>query len=280
VLVSLAAAGMLVCAFLAQALLASTSAPPAWLSTAAGTIRSAGFVVLPCTVPSDRVVATRSAVSRRLDRLLRAAQDAGLDPIEQQYVFQDITHRRRLRWDFQMPNDCSAWKALVNAAVNKAMPLFEELCDCDAVPRVVMSGAVVSRRGAGLQSFHTDGGRGLFTLFVPLVDIQPDADGTQFWPGTHLDDEAPMRSRELTEDAAEMAEMVAPGCAAGGLLCFDYRVLHRGLPNVSRERAVAYVVVATERDAVDNNFPSTLSVFDANPAITAAMPYWVGDAAG
>ena len=262
-------ARMLVCALVPQILFAtSANAPSVWLSAAVASIKNAGFVVLPCTVPSDCVVAARRAVSHRLKELLWAAECAGLYPTEQQYIFQYITHRRRLRWDFQMPVDCHVWAGLVNIAVSAAMPLFEELCECEEAPRVVMSGVVVSRRGASFQSFHTDGGPGLFTLFVPLVDIEPEADGTQFWPGSHLDEEAPLRSRYLHEDTAAMAEMVSPECAAGSLLCFDYRVLHRGLPNDSRERAVAYVVVATERDAVDDNFPSALSVFDATPATT------------
>lgn len=115
---------------------------------------------------------------------------------------------------------------------------------------------------------------GLLNLFIPLVDIEPETDGTQFWPGSHLDEAAADRAPVLTEDAAVMARMVSPGCAAGGLLCFDYRCIHRGLANANRERAVAYIVIAMTPDAVDgHNFPP-LSVWDASPDATADMPFW------
>ena len=43
-----------------------------------------------------------------------------------------------------------------------------------------------------------------------------------------------------------MAEMAVPACPAGGLLIFDFRLQHRGMPNTSgRERAIAHAVLAT-----------------------------------
>ena len=46
-------------------------------------------------------------------------------------------------------------------------------------------------------------------------------------------------------------ELVAPGVARGSLLAFDYRVLHAGNP-CARHRPVAYFVVNTRDDAVDD----------------------------
>lgn len=179
-----------------------------------------------------------------------------------------------------MPDDCAAWHDLVTAAVHEAMPVLEELCShSGSAPRVVMSGAVISRPGAGPQSFHADGGGGLFNVFIPLVDIEADRDGTQFWPGSHLDESAPDYAPLLTEDTGAMATMVSPGCREGGLLCFDYRCVHRGLANDHRERPVAYVVIAVEDDAQDRvNFPH-LSVWEATSEVTAHMPFW-DDATG
>ena len=45
-----------------------------------------------------------------------------------------------------------------------------------------------------------------------------------------------------------MALMEAPACPAGGLLVFDFRVLHRGLPNDAsrnRDRLLAHAIVST-----------------------------------
>ena len=41
-------------------------------------------------------------------------------------------------------------------------------------------------------------------------------------------------SRRLEDDAVAMGEMVVPACPAGGLLLWDFRTLHRGMPNDTR----------------------------------------------
>lgn len=38
-------------------------------------------------------------------------------------------------------------------------------------------------------------------------------------------------SLKLEDDAVAMEEMVVPACPAGGLLLWDFRTLHRGMPN-------------------------------------------------
>ena len=179
-----------------------------------------------------------------------------------------------------MPECSTAWAALRAQVEEQALPQLAALTPGGgATPRILMSGAVVSRPGAGCQSFHIDGTGRLVNVFVPLVDVAPDCDGTQFWPGSHLDPAAPDAAPELEGDAAAMAAMVSPGCPAGGFLCFDYRCVHRGLGQALRERAVAYFVVALEPDVEDShNFPQ-LSVHDAPAELTETMPFW-DDAVG
>ena len=200
--------------------------------------------------------------------------------VEQQYSFAEICHRKRLRWDLRMPECSTAWAALRAQVEEQALPQLAALAPGGgATPRILMSGAVVSRPGAGCQFFHIDGTGRLVNVFVPLVDVAPDCDGTQFWPGSHLDPAAPDAAPELEGDAAAMAAMVSPGCPAGGFLCFDYRCVHRGLGQALRERAVAYFVVALEPDVEDShNFPQ-LSVHDAPAELTETMPFW-DDAVG
>ena len=104
--------------------------------------------------------------------------------------------------------------------------------------------------------------------------LAPDDDGTQFWPRSHRDEAAPDRASTLAADAEAMSAMVSPGCPAGGMLSFDYRVVHRGLANERRERAVAYFVVALAAGVEDShNFPD-VGVRDATPEHAAAMPFW------
>ena len=271
---------MLVLAVRAPLGLALTT--PAAVDTA-HSIKSEGFAVVPeARVPASVVADVRSAVSTRLEELLALADAAGADVLEQQYSFNEICHRKRLRWDMRLPEDTAngAWRELTASAVEQAMPVLRELCDEGHDPSVRMAGVVVSRPGAGPQSFHADGGPGLFNIFVPLVDVEPEADGTQYWPKSHLDPRAPDLALELKEGDAAMEEMVSPGCAAGGLICFDYTCVHRGRANGDRERPVAYIVVATSPDAVDKvNFPPT-SVADAEPHVTETMPFWDDAASG
>ena len=174
-----------------------------------------------------------------------------------------------------MPECSLAWAALRAQVEEQALPQLAALVPGGgATPRILMSGAVVSRPGAGPQSFHIDGTGRLVNVFVPLVDVAPDSDGTQFWPGSHLDLAAPDAAPELEDNAAAMAAMVSPGCPAGGFLCFDYRCVHRGLANALRERAVAYFVVALEPGVEDShNFPH-LSVLNAPAELTETMPFW------
>ena len=57
------------------------------------------------------------------------------------------------------------------------------------------------------------------------------------------------------------------------MLAFDYRVIHRGLPNAGRDRPVAYFVVAPEDDAgLEDALNPDLRVADARPADVAAFP--------
>ena len=75
-----------------------------------------------------------------------------------------------------------------------------------------------------------------------------------------------------------MAEMEAPACPAGGVILFDYRVMHRGLPNGltdrgGRERPVAYAVCSTGAAWDRANFPrTTIDHPDSVPA--GGFPKW------
>eukprot|EP00966_Prymnesium_polylepis_P166430 3847572-Prymnesium_polylepis.1 len=167
---------------------------------------------------------------------------------------------------------------------------------------MVMTGTIVSRRGARAQGFHADASEThhriasklplhrLFNVFCPLVDIAKDGDGTQFWcavrhrtrdctiafkrcvlpaePGSHLEarsarfGEAIKQSGSLWPIAVGdeyKRELEAPACPAGGIILFDMRLIHRGLPNAGRERTVLYTICATggARDRV--NFPESPS---------------------
>jgi len=252
-------------------------AAPGVSSDPARQLQTEGFVALPreLNVGPELAATVAAECHDRLNHLLEAVDAAGCNVVEQQYSFAEICHRKRLRWDIRMP-ETPAWAALCRSAVESAGPYIREACGGSPGEevRVIMSGAVVSRPGALEQSFHADGEGGLFNIFIPLVDIEPEDDGTQYWPGSHLTDPSMERVLGLVDDAAAMGEMASPGCAAGGFLAFDYRTIHRGRINNGRERAVAYVVCTADPDAADRkNFPD-LSVFDAEPGYTEYIPFF------
>ena len=57
------------------------------------------------------------------------------------------------------------------------------------------------------------------------------------------------------------------------MIAFDYRVLHRGLPSIGRDRPVAYVVISTGGAWDGANFPQQ-SIYDASPLYVDHTPYW------
>jgi ectoine hydroxylase-related dioxygenase (phytanoyl-CoA dioxygenase family) len=111
-----------------------------------------------------------------------------------------------------------------------------------------------------MQDWHTDGpptgseagetAPYAICIFVPLQDLaaNPTMGCTQFWPGTH-------NFRHLLGfgPAAVALHSTADALVgAGDAVVYDYRTLHRGLPNESsRRREVLQFVyhVATYREA-------------------------------
>jgi hypothetical protein len=269
------------------------------------TLRDRGFVVLDddeWRLPTALVDDAKHAVLGEIDDLLSLVPRFGCDPLEQNYNFAEICHRSRKRWDMRVPGE--AVSALTSAAVQAALPVVLGLDQLPShpdegcvpltrripagKPRMLMTGAIVSHPGATAQRFHCDADddhlawssllprHRMYNVFVPLVDVQRDTQGTQFWPGSHHSltrrpryRAAMQRSGALEADVAAMGAMEAPACRAGGLVVFDFRLMHRGLPNdTPQARPVAYAVLGRggARDGV--NFPK-LGLRDSVAAIEA-----------
>uniref|UniRef100_A0A7S4IJV0 Phytanoyl-CoA dioxygenase family protein n=1 Tax=Prymnesium polylepis TaxID=72548 RepID=A0A7S4IJV0_9EUKA len=231
--------------------------------------------------------------------VMRQTQNGKLSLAAQSHMTDVSVSLRSARWDLRLPSSDSACSAVCDAAVARVTPIIEELHslplhpDSTGIPlgrglvpprlrrpKMVMTGTIVSRRGARAQGFHADASEThhriasklplhrLFNVFCPLVDIAKDGDGTQFWPGSHLEarsarfGEAIKQSGSLWPIAVGdeyKRELEAPACPAGGIILFDMRLIHRGLPNAGRERTVLYTICATggARDRV--NFPESPS---------------------
>jgi ectoine hydroxylase-related dioxygenase (phytanoyl-CoA dioxygenase family) len=112
---------------------------------------------------------------------------------------------------------------------------------------------VYSKPGACAQGWHADGdhqkggkdagwsvngwktqlsGAYAFCLFIPLIDLNDEVGFTQFWPKSHY-------SRDLAGfgKVAELSKTTFDGkCAAGDAVWYDYRLMHRGMPNKSQDK--------------------------------------------
>ena len=261
-------------------------------------LQSHGFAVLANPVMDvDLVRRARDSSATRLSSLLEDVKAAGCHPFEQQYRFREIAKRQRHRWDLQLYDpgsgfDDSTWGQLGRAAVAAATPVIRE-AQGEAYTGVdpVMVGAVISRPGARVQRFHCDAehehflaakadpSHRLYNVFVPLVDVQENGDGTEFWGAPALEDSTRALSRHFLQNAPlppVEAGIEAPACAAGGLILYDYRTVHRGLANDAvsgRERAVAYVIIATGGAKEGYNFPR-MSVAEPDAETVENFPFF------
>lgn len=200
-------------------------------------------------------------------------------------------------------SSASTWEELCRAALEVAVPIIrgeqgEAFKGATCAP--IMVGAVISRPGARVQRFHCDAthehfaaakadpSHRIYNIFIPLVDVPKNADGTQFWGAPQLEKSAlsvaghflPFLNRDGKKKTKlpRISEQIdAPACSAGGLMMYDYRTIHRGLANPmcgGRERAVAYVIVATGGAQEGYNFPEWSIEEPIDPEIISEFPFF------
>ena len=265
-----------------------------WAAAAARSLEHNGFAVVrrgadgTPLVPREACDRCADLALAQLDTLLEAARRAGIRPRRDVFRFREICSRRAggLRYDMRVPvlldgaaaaggEGDASWAEVQEAAARWARPVLER---CTVLRNdgergagesgagvVDAAGCVVALPGAPDQHFHPDGtARGLVNCFIPLVDVDAALGPTELRPGSHVkeaktdDDDA--------NDGSGGALDESPLLAAGELLLFDYRCLHRGRANLTRDpRPIAYVLFARPGVVDRHNFPEE-SVFDASPA--------------
>jgi hypothetical protein len=127
--------------------------------------------------------------------------------------------------------DDAAWRALLAAVDPIVRPLLlaSGLFGCEDELEVEAVGCVISMPGAPDQRWHPDSEEqlGLVNVFVPLVDVDEINGTTALALGTHTP------KRASFEECAAEAQVVRPHLQRGSVLCFDWRVWHRGGGNLS-----------------------------------------------
>ena len=260
----------------------------------AAMLRKRGYAVVTNPVAdADLVDSCAAHCHSTLNGLLAEVEAAGCDTNEQMYRFHNICHRQRKRWDILIPRQSNArWARLLDAAMATAAPIIRE-AQGSAFTEVspLMCGAVISRPGARVQRFHVDATHAhfaasradpsirMYTVFIPLVAISEDGDGTMFWPSPVLDESSRALAKHMLgapDSALDAGDLDAPATPAGGLIIFDYRTIHRGLANAEvggRERPVAYITYATGGARDEHNFPRT-TTGGISLERARALPFW------
>jgi hypothetical protein len=132
---------------------------------------------------------------------------------------------------------------------------------------VAASGFLVNRPGSQAQHLHRDGpDPGYIDVFVPLITIKDMSLGpTELVLGTHTTNT--IDNKALLPDNYSTSTTVVPLLNKGDILLFDYRLLHRGLGNTSKNdivRTLAYVVYSKQQQPHSSEGSSSNS--NPNPA--------------
>ena len=142
------------------------------LATHSADLRDRGFTVMDSPVISSALVENaRGMIQARLSQLLLDVEAVGCNRFEQQYIFSEIVHRQRKRWDLQLAESSGEfnmlpassitdddsgkegiWHELFSTVLSAVMPIVQESQGAAFTGmEAVKIGAVISRRGARVQ---------------------------------------------------------------------------------------------------------------------------------
>lgn len=202
-------------------------------------------------------------------------------------LFQEIASRNVQRFDLRLQQPAAVdfvHDYLLSERKNNNVSQFlQETLQCTADEFDFDISVVYSKPGACAQNWHADGGhatgardagwRNDFTqtlaapyaicLFVPLIDLNSRTGYTQFWPGSH-------RHRDLVGfgpiaalTGATVGDDAQQHGRAGDGIWYDYRLLHRGMPNTTANtlRPILQVVFKRKWHKERNNY-GTISMMD------------------
>ena len=104
------------------------------------------------------------------------------------------------------------------------------------------------------------------TLFLPLTDLADPACGAaEFFPGSHTHATANLYRHLHPTDHESQPNFCAPRPAYGGMIAFDYRLVHRGCPNTrargGASRPILYIVYARGGCTDEQTFPTDKPLF-------------------
>lgn len=290
----------------------SLSNPPD-VAAAAALFRKTGICVFDGALPkalADSCHESFKLTAKRIDLQLEAL-GLGSNGVYcgHEVTFNEVCQRGRERLDIRgvgfddlpmrdprLHSDNAAWMPFVRAV------LGEGAHEC-------FRGFVDNRPGSDAQEWHADGvhesyaggalapmavadwhalscSRGAIaeepaqrlTCFLPLTDLaDPGCGATQFFPGSHCHEHANLYRRLHPQDHESQPLFCTPQPDRGGLICFDYRLVHRGspclLPVGGATRPILYIVYAREGYDDEQNFPTDRPLFEELRPIVSHVGY-------
>ena len=125
---------------------------------------------------------------------------------------------------------------------------------------------VVATPGSTVQGWHADGGHinidkhdscHCLNVFIPLVDVSLSLGPTELRPGSHFLTRRLVPMLLAAKARRTLRKTATPLLQAGDALIFDYRLLHRGLPNTDEEmHRPIFVLTFAKKGFKDRlNFP-------------------------
>jgi len=245
--------------------------PPEIVEQANHAFRVHGCLLIENAFPLDLVGAIRDEFHERYEKL-------PADEIENHCL--RVGHQRyKFTVNIEPPfNDPRLY------ASPKLLPILRQILGPDCV--IHSFGAVCAFPGSDMQHFHKDHGplyaeagglNGFLPPFclrvhLPMTDLDEATGTTALWPGSHRDS----TNRETQQLGKSVGDGVAgafmPYPKMGDCYLMDFRISHRGTPNVSdRARTVLYMLFSRRWFKDHKNFDRQ-SRLEISPAEYAKIP--------
>jgi len=226
-----------------------------------------GLAIIPEIVSQSEVFELLTESKNRIEQADKAMAKLGINIGIDTVKFEEISSRGKFRFDLLF--DLNQAKAVQKLAkTGPWLPFIQQLLEIETEEDFTTAVSVVySRPKAEDQGWHADGPHVdqaadwttptaaspyAICVFLPLVDLSPTVGFTQFWIGSH---------QHLGVVGFGPASLMLGGeidgiVNSGGCVIYDYRLIHRGMANLSEdiERPILQFLYHRKSYVEDKNY--------------------------
>ena len=243
-----------------------------WESQALGCLRQYGVFHQPKVLDSNQIHCLKQYVDASIDKIETLLQSHRPDIAlgQDRFTFEEIASRNQQRFDLRITephiHEFVQTNILGDTNSHVCQLLQQSLGIMDKEEIDFDLSVVYSRPGACIQRWHADGAHiskknthdspYAVCLFIPLIHLNRDVGYTQFWPGSHVHpgmidypDVLPILTKTEYNGIGN----------AGDAIWYDYRTIHRGMPNTSSSiiRPVLQVIFKQKWYVEERNYGTT-----------------------